>query len=110
MLADDMSTSSTTGADSFSALLLLASSSFVATVLTIGEEEEGPAAEEECMPFFFIATDEAGMTFFPEVILDLFLNPGGHTRTSSTSTVTATGDEGVATEEGVNHPVPRSLR
>ena len=62
------------------------------------------------MPFFFTATDEAGTTFFLEAVPHLFLNPGGRTRTSSTSTFTATSDEGVAAEEGANRPVPRSLR
>ena len=53
--------------------------------------------------------DEVGTAFFLEIIPHLFLNPGGRTGTSSTSTFTTTGDEGVATEEGVNRPVPGSL-
>ena len=102
-----MTTSSTTGTGSFSALLLLAFSSFVAADLTIGEEEEGLAAEEECVSFF-TTTDEAGTTFY-------FLNPGGRTGTSSTSTftsttVTATDDEGTVVEERAKRLVPGSLR
>ena len=104
-LSDEMSTSSTT-TSSFS--FLLASASFTTADLTT-YEEEGPAAEEECMPFFFTATDEAGTVIFLEVIPHLFLNLGGRTGTSSTSTFTATSDEGAATEEGANRPVPGSL-
>ena len=101
-----MFTSSTT-AGSFT--FVLASTSFTAANLIAGEED-GLSFEEECKPFFFATTDEAGMTFFPEVIPHLFLNPGGHTRMSSTSTFTATSDEGAAMEEGANRPVPGSLR
>ena len=105
-----MFTSSTTaGSFSFSMAFLLTSVSFTTADLT-ADEEEGPTVEEECMPFFFIATDEASTAFFPEAIPHLFLNPDGRTGTSSTSTFTATCDEGAATEEGANRPVPRSLR
>ena len=102
-----MSTCSTT-AGSFSFLLagsfsfLLTSTSFTAIELIAGKEE--------CMPFFFTATDEVGTAFFPEAAPYLFLNPGGRTEMSSTSTFTATGIEGAAMEEGANHPVPASLR
>ena len=99
-----MSTSSTTTAGFFS--FLLAAASFIIADVTTGEEE-GPATEEECVPFFFTTTDEAGIAF-------CFLNPGGCTGTSSTSTFTsttvmATDDEGVAAEERAKRRVPRSL-
>jgi hypothetical protein len=99
----------TIGAFSFSMAFLLASISFTTADLTAGEEE-GPTTEEECMLFFFTSTDEVGMTFFPEVVPCVFLNLDGHIETSSTSTFTATGVEGAATEEGANHLVPGSLR
>ena len=64
-LSDEMSTSSmTVDSFSFSMAFLLTSISFTAG------EEEGPATEEECVPFFFTATDEAGIAF-------CFLNPIG---------------------------------
>ena len=101
----------TTGSFSFllAGSFLLASTSFTAANLIAGEED-GLSFEEECKPFFFATTDEAGMTFFPEVIPHLFLNPGGHTRMSSTSTFTATGIQGAAVKEGENRLVPGSLR
>jgi hypothetical protein len=60
------------------------------------------------VPFFFTAEEEAGTTFFPEVVLCLFMNPYG--RTGTFSSFTPTNDEGAAAEEGVNRPVPGSLR
>jgi hypothetical protein len=103
-LSDEVSTSSTT-ADFFS--FLLTATSLIAADLPAGKED-GAATKEECVPFFFTTEEEAGTTFFPKAIPCLFMNPGGRTRTSSS--FIATDDEGAGAEEGVNCPVPGSLR